>query len=129
SKVYAVDDSFTFTEVGDITTSTGMRAAQWSLDDNLIIVDKSLNNVIRSWDGATFQKHKHGVGTGTTKTVASLTRSGSTATATVTSHGYSNGDLVTISGANETEYNGEFLITNVTTNTFDYTVSGTPSTP
>lgn len=64
-----------------------------------------------------------------TKSVTSLTRSGSTATATVTAHGYANGQSVLMAGANETEYNGTFVISNVTTNTFDYTVTGTPATP
>ena len=63
------------------------------------------------------------------QSVISLTRSGSTATATVTAHGYQNNDWVVIAGANETEYNGAFHITNVTANTFDYTVSGSPATP
>lgn len=60
---------------------------------------------------------------------ASITRSGSTATATVAAHGYASGDAVTISGAAQSEYNGTFAISNVTTNTFDYSVSGTPATP
>ena len=42
------------------------------------------------------------------KSVASLVRSSTTATATVTSHGYSNGDEVTIAGANQSDYNGVF---------------------
>ena len=61
--------------------------------------------------------------------VTSITRSGSTATVTITSHGFSNGDEVIISGATQTEYNGSFVISNVATNTFDYTVTGTPATP
>lgn len=62
-------------------------------------------------------------------TLTSITRSGTTATATYTSHGYRDGATIRIAGANETEYNGDFVITNITANTFDYTVSGSPSTP
>jgi hypothetical protein len=58
-----------------------------------------------------------------------ITRSGSTASVSHTAHGLSNGDKVAIRGANEQEYNGVFAITNVTTNAYDYTVSGTPGTP
>jgi len=58
-----------------------------------------------------------------------ITRSGSTATATCTTHGFNNKQTILISGANETDYNGTFRITNVTTNTFDYTVTGSPATP
>lgn len=64
-----------------------------------------------------------------TQAVESITRSGSTATVTITGHGYSNGQILSISGADEDEYNGNFQIFNVGTDTFDYTVTGTPSTP
>lgn len=59
----------------------------------------------------------------------SITRSGSTATVTHTAHGLSTGDKVVIRGANEREYVGIWTISNVTTNTYDFTVSGTPATP
>lgn len=58
-----------------------------------------------------------------------ITRSSSTATATLAAHGFAVGDTVTISGASESEYNGDQRITAVTTNTFDFEVSGTPTTP
>jgi hypothetical protein len=64
-----------------------------------------------------------------TTAAITITRASSTATATLAAHGYANGDKVVISGAVQTEYNGTFTISNVTTNTFDYTVSGTPATP
>ena len=46
-----------------------------------------------------------------------------------TAHGLSNNDIVVIRGADQPEYNGPFAITNVTTNAYDYTVSGSPATP
>ena len=58
-----------------------------------------------------------------------ITRSGSTATVTHTAHGLANSDKVLITGANQPEYTGVKTISNVTTNTYDYTVSGTPTTP
>lgn len=58
-----------------------------------------------------------------------ITRSGSTATATLASHGLAVGDQVTIAGATQSEYNGIQTVTAVTTNTFEYAVSGTPATP
>lgn len=58
-----------------------------------------------------------------------ITRSGSTASVSHTAHGLSNGQRVLIKGANEIEYNGNFVITNVTANAYDYTVSGTPASP
>lgn len=60
-----------------------------------------------------------------------ITRSGTTATATcATAHGFAaDGVKVQISGATEPEYNGIFLISNVSTLTFDFTVAGSPATP
>jgi len=66
------------------------------------------------------------------KSVQSITRTGTTATATfATAHGFNADGLtrVSISGASQSEYNGEFKIFNVTGNSFDFTVSGSPATP
>ena len=64
-----------------------------------------------------------------TTAITSITRVGSTATVTLNNHGFENGNTVTISGATQTQYNGSFVISNVATNTFDYTVVGAPATP
>ena len=61
--------------------------------------------------------------------VVTITRSGSTATVSHTAHGMVNGNSVVIENANQNEYNGVKVISNVTTNSYDYTVSGTPTTP
>ncbi|HXD16407.1 MAG TPA: phage head closure protein [Vicinamibacterales bacterium] len=62
--------------------------------------------------------------------VASLTRVTTTATVTTASpHGYSTGDFVTIAGAVETAYNGEFQIVVTGASTFTYQVAGNPTTP
>lgn len=66
---------------------------------------------------------------GVTKTVSLLTRSGSTATANVTAHGYASGTQITISGANQPEYNGTFAISSVTANSFTYPITPGPATP
>ena len=58
---------------------------------------------------------------------SSLTISGATATATfIGNHGMSNGNTVTISGAVPEEFNGTYVISNVTAHTFDYTPTSTP---
>ena len=59
----------------------------------------------------------------------SITRTGSVATVTHTAHGLSNNDKVVIRGADQNEYVGIKTITNVTINTYDFTVVGTPTTP
>lgn len=63
------------------------------------------------------------------KPIVSITRVGTTASVVCTGHGYSNGDRVWISGATLDAYNIVATISNVTTNGFDYTVSGSPATP
>ena len=59
----------------------------------------------------------------------SITRSGTTATATHRNHGLANGATVAIRGATQDEYNGTYTISNVSANAYDYTVSGSPTTP
>lgn len=64
------------------------------------------------------------------QTLDSLSRVDTIATATVAAgHGFTNGDIVRIAGATQTEYNGDFVVANATTTTFDFTVTGTPATP
>lgn len=63
---------------------------------------------------------------GTLYTLTSITRSGTTATATKAAHGFSNGHTVTIAGATPSGYNGTYVISNVTANTFDYTMAADP---
>lgn len=65
------------------------------------------------------------------KTITSITRVGQTATATCNAHGFPVDGLaaINLSGAGQPEYVGDFTIFNVTTNTFDFTVVGSPATP
>ena len=66
----------------------------------------------------------------TTITVSSITRVGTVATVTTsTAHHLKIGNFITMAGATQTEYNGTFEITGVTSTTFTYTVSGSPATP
>lgn len=60
-------------------------------------------------------------------TGCSATRSATTATLTKTAHGLSNGNIVMIQGFSLEEFNGVFTISNVTANTFDYTIFQDPS--
>jgi len=69
------------------------------------------------------------LGISAAKTVSSLTRSGGTVTATSTAHGFTNGQSVTIAGANETDYNIATNITLVDANTFTYLVTERPVSP
>lgn len=59
-------------------------------------------------------------------TGCSVTRVTTTATLTKTAHGLSNGNVVMIQGFSLEEFNGVFTISNVTANTFDYTIKQDP---
>jgi len=62
--------------------------------------------------------------------IDSLTRSGSVATATINSgHLYTEGDILNISGADQSEYNGDFEIFNIHADSFSFLVSDTAVTP
>lgn len=58
-----------------------------------------------------------------------ITRSGGTATVMANGHGMPNGAIVTISGADQADYNVTAKISNSLTNTFDYPVANAPTTP
>jgi uncharacterized phage protein gp47/JayE len=62
--------------------------------------------------------------------VDTLTSSGGVATVTISAgHGLGSGMTVTIAGAVETDYNGDFDITVISSTVFEYTVSGSPTSP
>lgn len=61
------------------------------------------------------------------QSVTSITRSGTTATVTLNGHGYTDGQSITITGATQPEYNGTFMISNVTADTFTYPVAEGPA--
>lgn len=63
-----------------------------------------------------------------TLSVTSITRSGTTATVTV-DNSFTVNTYVTISGADQTEYNGTFRVQSATSTAFTITVSGSPVTP
>lgn len=63
------------------------------------------------------------------KSVTALNRSGQVVTATCTGHEFKTEDVISIAGAVETAYNGDFSITRVDADTFTFVVTGSPSTP
>lgn len=66
---------------------------------------------------------------GVTPRSCTITRSGSVATVTLNGHGFAAFQNITISGANQADYNGQFPITVIDANTFTFNVSGSPVTP
>ena len=68
-------------------------------------------------------------GSGETRAIT-VTRSGTTATVTVPQGNWQNGDLVTISGANQPEYNvTNVAISGTSRTSFTYPIAGSPATP
>jgi hypothetical protein len=57
-----------------------------------------------------------------TTVITSLSASSGVATVTLAGHGYSTGNYVTVAGATPADFNGTFVITGSTTNTFTYAV-------
>jgi len=60
--VYQWDGASTFTSKGTVTTPAWLRDAYWSLGDYIVISDVQLNNVVKMWDGTTFQNLPTGLG-------------------------------------------------------------------
>lgn len=64
------------------------------------------------------------------QSVTSIIRSGIKATVTTgAAHGYAAGQTIRMAGADQSEYNGDFIIGVTGDTTFTYDVSGTPATP
>lgn len=62
--------------------------------------------------------------------VSEVTYSGGTATVTTSNvHGLTTNDVVFIRGADQAEYNGQFVVTVTGTTTFTYPITGTPVSP
>jgi len=68
-------------------------------------------------------------GNGTEKTLTSLTQAAGIATATYTNHGYSVGDRVIISGANQSGYLGVRSVLTAAANTFTFAVDSSTVSP
>ncbi len=108
------------------TVATGNVVAGGTATTNIPI-----GTVFVTSDGGTYTSTLTVVIAANSISVSSITRSGSIATVTtVSNHNLANNILVTISGANETEYNvtdTEITVTGL--DTFTYQVTGAPATP
>lgn len=93
------------------STETGLGAVQGVVGSLITALDKVLVNGYNS------------------QSLTSVTRVGTTATATKNAHGFREGQRILHAGWDQAEYNGEFFIFNVATNTYDFTITGTPATP
>ncbi|MGL5328780.1 MAG: hypothetical protein ACRDD7_05900, partial [Peptostreptococcaceae bacterium] len=63
-------------------------------------------------------------------TVASITSAAGVATVVCDgNHGFESGDVALLSGADQAEYNGEFIVSALTSTSFTFVVAGNPASP
>lgn len=121
--------------IAGVTDSTGAAIAEYNIGPTAYVKtgNKSFTYTISSTTPASPATGTITAdGSAAAKTITSLIRSGSVVTATSTVHGFLNGETVSIggtAGTNEGGYIGSFVISGVTTNTFNYSVVTTPQSP
>jgi len=119
----------TYLRIDTVTTSSDQEAVAYPLDPVAITAiarDAATSALI---EGARVLLLADTGGDLPSSDSVTITRSSSTATVAHTAHGMVNGQSVVISGADQDEYNGIKSISNVSTNSYDFTVSGAPTTP
>lgn len=136
----AIEELETYVGAANITGFTFHVPWYWRTGDDTFVPLNTIQTV--TYEGSPYlniykkAKNEGSVYFDTTKkTVVSITRpsNGGTARVTVTNHGWIHAYKVTITGAEQVEYNGTFEIYNVTASTFDFTVDswdvGNPDYP
>ncbi len=123
--------TITVTGGGDVPTITNTGAGSTTVVINSIkvrvtVVDAVTGIVIES---ARVYMEADSGGPLPSDTSVAITRVGSTATVVNAGHLMASGDEVKISGCDQQEYNGVFAITVIDSNSYSYTVSGTPVSP
>jgi hypothetical protein len=107
----------TFTGTGQLTIPAGTTGQRSALPTVGMTRYNTTTNVYESYVGIAGQ------------TISSITFITTTATLTTgTAHGLSNGNVVTISGASPSNYNGTYSITVTGTTTFTYVMATAPAT-
>jgi hypothetical protein len=113
----------------DVSAVVGGWSGSLANSDETIELETALGEVVNTVHYATegdWARRERGHGA---EFVESISRNGATATVRVFGHGYTGGDQVLISGADQPEYNGLFAIGGTGPSTFSYTVAGTPASP
>ena len=125
--VVAADvDAFTATYGAVAANLVGGWTGQLSnSSNNIVLADAAGNTVdrVEYADSGDWAMRERGRGV---QVIGGITRSGTTATATLPGHGFQSGDSIEVFGADQPSYNGVFTLSGVTTNTFNYTISGAP---
>lgn len=119
----------TYLRIDTVTTSTAQNAVTYPLDPVTVTVTVKDAVTLDPIENSRVLVEADSGGSLPSNASVTITRSSTTATVTHTAHGLSDGDSVVIRGANQDEYNGVFTIANVSTNAYDYEVTGSPATP
>lgn len=119
----------TYLRIDTVTTSAAQQAVTYPLDPVTVQVTVKDAVALTAVQSARVLIEAETGGALPSDATVTITRSSSTASVAHTAHGLSDGDAVVIRGATQDEYNGVFTISNVTTNAYDYTVTGSPATP
>ncbi len=89
-----------------------------------------ITTILQSQDSISYSSTSSQTIASNTISVTSITRSGNTATVvTPNEHIFASNTNVTISGADQAQYNGTFLVTVLSETEFSYDVEGSPATP
>jgi hypothetical protein len=119
--------AFTSVRTSNLASDSMLRSVYWALDDYITIVDIQKLTPILNWNGTDCTRHKTGLTVGNPQS-ATLTCSGGTVTAVVSGHGYAVGDLITVSGADQSGFNVETEVTNVVSaGAFEFEITSCPT--
>ena len=122
-------NAMTYLRIDTVTTSAVQNAVAYALDPVTVSVTAKDAGDSSLIENARLLLEADTGGPLPALEAVTITRASSTASVAHTAHGMAEGDVVIIRGAAQDEYNGMYEISNVTTNAYDYTVSGTPATP
>lgn len=120
-----------FATPGNLTTGTGKARFYFNRTATIRNISASCGGTVAGTTGdahVIVDVNKNGTTMFGAKTSTSITFSSTTATVTASNHGYSTGDIITVSGASPSTYNGNFSITSTGANTFTYVMASTPAT-
>lgn len=84
---------------------------------------------VRSAEGNIYQTQEPVIISANSFGITSINSAGSVATVVASGHPLASGSTVTISGAAEPEYNGEFEVSVIDGDSFSYNISGAPASP